>query len=703
LCSTCNSGYGVPTLAVDWQAGGNGIEVADFMSDIPAGFEQGDQPHVDEPSLGVDPRVNTRVEAIPRKAELGPMASALRASRREILQRWLQTTRQQPFHAAHPQRAVADHIPSLFDALVSFLERSAPSGRDPKAPLEATRIRDAALAHARDRFAQGLDPQAVLAEFRILRQEIGRSLRRRADAAADPYAAELLVQDAIDGSGSLGLAALEAHEAERSRLRAELAAIVDSSSDAILSRTRDGVIISWNRAAERMYGYSDTEAIGQRLDDVIPPERREVFRAILDKVFRGEYLPPYEAALVRCDGKPVPVSVSASPIRDASGAIVAASFIMRDITDQKRFEHALQLRSDLLEAAHEAIFAWSLDTSIIFWNRGAESQYGWTSREAVGQLSHDLLGIPQDQVDAFSVALEQTGQWEGELSHMTKDGRGIVVQARLALVEADAGQYVVEASRDVTEQRRIQHEAEEEVRVREQVLAVVAHDLRVPLTTIKGTADLIQQEALVGQLESNRLADQAARISSAAAGMASQIAEVLDAARLRAGRPLTLDRRLTDLVSIANRLATAMQAGATRHTIRVESVLPQLFGVWDTLRLERVLGNLLTNAIKYSPDGGPVTIHIHREERGAGDADWGVLAVRDCGIGIPAPDLGRVFERYHRGANVVGRFPGEGIGLSGALHIVEQHGGTIDVQSQEGRGSTFTVRLPLKARIGLPQ
>jgi signal transduction histidine kinase len=107
-----------------------------------------------------------------------------------------------------------------------------------------------------------------------------------------------------------------------------------------------------------------------------------------------------------------------------------------------------------------------------------------------------------------------------------------------------------------------------------------------------------------------------------------------------------------------------------------------------------VLGNLLGNAVKYSPAGGEVAVRVVRE-RDAGGRAWAVVAVRDQGIGIPVADLPHVFERYRRGSNVGGRIVGSGVGLAGARQIVEQHGGTIAVASEEGRGSTFSLRLPL--------
>ena len=121
---------------------------------------------------------------------------------------------------------------------------------------------------------------------------------------------------------------------------------------------------------------------------------------------------------------------------------------------------------------------------------------------------------------------------------------------------------------------------------------------------------------------------------------------------------------------------------------------PRLLGSWDAVRLERVLSNLVGNAIKYSPDGGPVAIELSSEVDGQARG-WAVIQVRDQGVGIPSQDRPHVFERFRRGGNVERHIAGTGIGLFGSRQIVEQHGGTIGVESEEGVGSTFTVRLPL--------
>jgi signal transduction histidine kinase len=192
------------------------------------------------------------------------------------------------------------------------------------------------------------------------------------------------------------------------------------------------------------------------------------------------------------------------------------------------------------------------------------------------------------------------------------------------------------------------------------------------------------------------------QIESATTKMGSFINELLDLAQMQAGRPLDLERQPTDLVALTAQVAAQVQHTTSRHTIRVRAHVPELVGHWDPLRLERALANLLTNAVKYSPDGGEIEVEVGlgqgqeqgQEHEGSEVAVW---SVRDHGVGIPAADLPHIFERFRRGSNVAGQIGGTGLGLSSARQIVEQHGGTISVHSEEGKGSTFTVRLPLEA------
>lgn len=243
-------------------------------------------------------------------------------------------------------------------------------------------------------------------------------------------------------------------------------------------------------------------------------------------------------------------------------------------------------------------------------------------------------------------------------------------------------------------ERQARTAAEEAVRTRDEFLASVAHDLKNPLGSIKGFAQLLQRQAKrVGTPETDRLAQGLARIDTMAIKMVSQIDELLDLARLQSDQSLPLEPRPTDLVELVQRVVAEYTSVSLPDRLRIEIAEPEVTGVWDPARLERVLGNLLSNAIKYSPPDTTVTVNVTCEDsRGQ---YWARVTVQDRGIGIPVADLPRLFQRFFRASNVIGRAPGSGLGLAGARQIVEQHGGTLTVRSEEGCGSAFTVRLPI--------
>jgi signal transduction histidine kinase len=173
--------------------------------------------------------------------------------------------------------------------------------------------------------------------------------------------------------------------------------------------------------------------------------------------------------------------------------------------------------------------------------------------------------------------------------------------------------------------------------------------------------------------------------------MAAMLVGVLDLARLESGRALELEYARFDLAALLRQLVAEQQHAAPLHEFVLDAPAT-LLGLWDAARLERVLGSLLGNAVKYSPDGGEVRVTL---AEGLHDgARWAVVTVTDQGVGIPEADLPRLFERFHRGSNVVGRISGVGVGLAAAKQIVDQHGGTIRIASSEGRGTTVTLRLP---------
>lgn len=239
------------------------------------------------------------------------------------------------------------------------------------------------------------------------------------------------------------------------------------------------------------------------------------------------------------------------------------------------------------------------------------------------------------------------------------------------------------------------HNAQEALQSRDAFFSSAYHDLKTPLAVIKGHAQLLRRRAGRMGEEGTKIVDGLATIESATTRLVRMIEEMLDVARLQSGQPLTLNRQPTDLVELVQSITTQFAQTAGRRKIRMTPPESQLVGSWDPVRLERVLGNLLSNAKEYSPEGSEITVTVSREEDETGA--WAVLHVQDQGIGIPADELERVFERYFRGRNVTGRTDGTGIGLAGVKQIVDEHQGAIRITSEEGVGTGVTVRLPLEA------
>ena len=285
--------------------------------------------------------------------------------------------------------------------------------------------------------------------------------------------------------------------------------------------------------------------------------------------------------------------------------------------------------------------------------------------------------------------LRTRGRTLGAIAFTSEEPGKCYDRAEVALAEEVAHRAAI-----AIENARLFAETQRAVRLRDEFLASISHDLRSPLATVKGSAQLIRRR-LAGLAErepdaafARHLAD---GIVGAAATMAELIEQLLDLARQDARRPLTLDLHETDLAALTRAAVEGAQAAAGRR-ISMELVEEPLVGRWDPLRLRRVLDNLIGNAIKYGANGD-VCVRVERSS-GAGDAE-AVLSVSDQGIGIPASDLPHIFERFHRGANVVGRIPGTGIGLAGTRQIVDAHGGRIAIESAEGEGTTVSVHLPL--------
>jgi PAS domain S-box-containing protein len=534
--------------------------------------------------------------------------------------------------------------------------------------------------------------------------------------------------------------------------RARLAAIVESSEDAIASKDLDGILTSWNRGAERLFGYTAAEAIAQPVTMLIPDERADEEPGILARIRRGERIEHYETVRRRKDGTLVDISLTVSPIVDAQGRIVGASKIARDITEQKRAEQALREQTRTVETINrvsrdlaaelnlEKLVQAVTDAAAAL--AGAEFGaffYNVVSEQGEAYLLYTLSGAPKEAFSQFPMPRNTAvfaptfrGECVVRLADVTQDPRyghsepyhgmppghlpvrsylAVPVVSRsgevlggLFLGHSRAGVFTERAEQLVVgiaaqaaiamDNARLYQDAEQAVHLRDDFLATVSHDLKNPLGALKGTAQLLQRRLRRASLpEAEFVIEGLGRIDDTATRMARMINSLLDITRVQMGQSLPLDPQPTDLVALAREVATDCQEATEQHRLQVQTTIAALIGHWDRDRLERVLENLLSNAIKYSPEGGTVTISVAQEMRAA--EPWAVLTVQDHGVGIPAADLPRLFERFERGRNVRGLIAGTGLGLVAAQQIVEQHNGTIAVESQEGVGTTVTVRLPL--------
>ncbi|MEX1022109.1 MAG: ATP-binding protein [Dehalococcoidia bacterium] len=227
-------------------------------------------------------------------------------------------------------------------------------------------------------------------------------------------------------------------------------------------------------------------------------------------------------------------------------------------------------------------------------------------------------------------------------------------------------------------------------------VALASHDLKNPLATIRASAQWLRRETERGRvIEQERLLAAMEAIETASVKATEEIDAMLDAASLQSGGAVALSPDEVDLASLLQGICEEFRQVGEDHRIVLDAGEGGLSGDWDAARLQRAFGNLLNNAIKYSPDGGDVSVSARRQQ--VDGTDWAVVQVRDQGVGIPAAALPRIFERFYRAENVEGRFEGNGLGLTGVRYIVEAHNGRVEVVSAEGEGSVFTVRLPCRA------
>jgi PAS domain S-box-containing protein len=462
-----------------------------------------------------------------------------------------------------------------------------------------------------------------------------------------------------------------------------------------------------NQALADMDGLPLEAHVGRTVREVMPELADRVEPALLRVLTTGEPLRDVvvETAPVTQPDAPRAWRTSCYPVRGASGEIVGVGAIAVDITQQQQLEADREylLKSEreqrarlreILDALPEAVvIAERASGTFTLANRASLRVMGvdFTGRIVPGATEHafnprHLDGSPLDS-DELPLHRALRGEKVSAaqyIYHNDADNRDVPLLINGAPLHDSAGNVVgaLCVFQDISAMRDLDRQKDE-------FLGAVSHDLQQPLAIIKGRTQLLLRQLQQESLEHNRLGKSLASIESTVDDMGGLLAELLDATRLQMGRPLELRLETTELVSLLGEIVASWTSVAAAPLITLETELRSMVLTADPVRVRRVISNLLSNAVKYNRDHAPISVRLTRDR---GEA---VIEVEDHGMGIPERDIPRIFERFFRAQNVGRTSIGSGIGLAGARQIVLDHGGSIDVHSREGLGSTFVVRLPL--------
>lgn len=497
-----------------------------------------------------------------------------------------------------------------------------------------------------------------------------------------------------------------------------LAAIVSSSDDAIISQGLDGLLTSWNHAAERLFGCTARDAIGQPARFIVPDELLEEADAAIDRVLRGEPVPAFETVRRRADGRRVPVSINISPIRTTSGTVIGVSTIARDLTDRQLAHRAARWLAAIVESSDDAIVGKDTHGIITSWNPAAERMFGYTAREMVGTSIRRIIPADRQAEDDAVLAQALAGQAveHFETVRERQDGSLLPVSLSVSPIR-DTDGHIIGASkiiRDISERRHAEQERQrlltqaqeraaqnarlyervaEAGRLKDEFLATLSHELRTPLNAILGYARMLT----TGLITAGGVPRALATIERNASALTQLVEDVLDVSRIISGK-IRLAVRPVDLADVASEALDAVRPAADARGIVLETSLPrgEATVTGDADRLQQVAWNLLSNAVKFTGRGGRVRVTV------SGDGDHACLSVADTGLGIAPEFLPHVFERFRQAdAGTTRERGGLGLGLSIAHHLAQLHGGDVCADSAGlGYGATFRLVLPHSATAG---
>ncbi len=483
-----------------------------------------------------------------------------------------------------------------------------------------------------------------------------------------------------------------------------LADIVDSSDDAIIGEDLNGIIVSWNRGAEKIYGYSAREMVGKHIFTLIPQFEQGKISKIMERVKKGEKVAHYETQRLRKDGTKIDVSVTLSPIRNVDGEITGVSVIARDITERKKAERALieseEKLNTTIESSPDSIITADLNLNIISSNQAALDMYGATSSdELIGINALELIDPKDRQIllEATKIALLEKRSVTLEINSITLKTKKIfpVEISGNSIRDAEGNPFgFVAITKDITERKNAEIERETLIKDLErsneelqQFAYIASHDLQEPLRTIASFTQLLARR-YTGQLDKD--ADEFIDfIVDGTKRMQAMIKDLLQYSRVQTRGE---EFKPTDVQNVLNQALFNLKVSIEENNAEItHDEIPIVIA--DEKQLVQLFQNLISNAIKFKkPDESP---KIHISTRKDEENNEYIFGVSDNGIGMEPEYTERIFELFQR-LHTRDEYKGTGIGLAVAKKIVERHGGRIWVESELGKGSTFYFTIPIK-------
>jgi PAS domain S-box-containing protein len=563
----------------------------------------------------------------------------------------------------------------------------------------------------------------------------------------------LSVSPVMNSKGKVIGASKIARDITDSLLAAEkqaiLAAIVDTSDDTILSKTLQGIITSWNKAAEKMFGYTEKEAVGKNISLIIPPDRLEEEKHIISEISKGNIVDHFQTIRIAKDGREVPISVSISPIIDSSGHIIGASKIARDISEHRAALEAARRyteRLEIINAITETISE-ELDLNKILQKvtdattRLTGAQFGaffYNNIHANGEsfMLYTLSGASKEAFEKFDMprnteVFKTTFKGEGvvRVADITKDDRygrsaphygmppghlpvvsylAVPVVSRSGSVigglffgHPEPGKFTEEHEDIVTsiagqaaigiDNAILYEEVKNLNDKKDEFIGLASHELKTPLTSISGYLQIISRFNTDDGTQKfvNKTINQVKKLSSL-------VSDLLDVSKIEAGK-LQLIKEEFDIRAVVDNVMELTQYSNSNYQLSLETDIDSLIMNGDPDRIEQVLINLLNNAIKYSPQSKKVELLLTRTDSEV------KMGIKDYGIGIAPDKLTKIFTRFYRVEGTNHTISGLGIGLYLSNEIITRHHGKLWVESVLSKGSTFWFTLPLFNDTLLPE